>query len=194
MVNVYTLFNKILKFIHFNMLMLSTNGSYSEVFIKALEEYHIIDFILPFILGYAVSYTALSTTKILMKDDNDIIGKRLNVLTSFSLAIYFIKNKQIVEKIIISSVGIIGYIIIISLVLASCCFATGKDISQIHPFVRVILLLAFLAVIFPAYFEIFFLIAEKSISISLFEVTGGVFTIIIILLGIMGLFMHLVSK
>ena len=88
MVNVYTLFNKILKFIHFNMLMLSTNGSYSEVFIKTLEEFHIIDS-LSFIFGYAVSCTALSTTKIFMKDNNDTVGRILNA--SYCIIIIFHK-------------------------------------------------------------------------------------------------------
>lgn len=191
MVNICMVFEKILDN---NILMFGVSSPFREIFIETLEKYHLFDFLLPFMLGYVVSYTALSTTKIFMKDDNDVIGKRLNVLTSFSLAMYLTTNKQIVQGIISLSSSILLFILVLLSFLLVYCFASGEDVTKVPFYIRIPLLLALLAMIFPIYFGVFFPVAGESVSIAPFlKIIGDVLPVIVIL-GVIILFIYYISK
>ena len=188
-------FDKILRYINLNSVIeLSTNKPFREIFLGTLEKYHLYDFILPFMLGYVVTYTALNTTKIFLKDDNDTVGKRLNVLTAFSLAVYLTTNKQIVQGIITLSSSIMLFILAILAFLIVYSFASEKDVTKIPFYIRVPLLIALLAIVFPIYFGVFFPIVGESISIAPFLKTIGDALPVIVILGVMILFIYYISK
>jgi len=66
-----------------------------DIFSSYLEQYGFFSFILPFLLIFSLIFLLLEITNMFKRDENDIVGRRLNVLFSFGFALTAISNPDL---------------------------------------------------------------------------------------------------
>ncbi len=70
--------------------------SIRSTFMSYLNQYGFFSFILPFLLVFSLIYLLLEITGIFKTDENDIVGRKVNILFSFGFALTTLSNKDIV--------------------------------------------------------------------------------------------------
>ena len=73
------------------------NINITSTFYSTLTHYGLFDIILPFLLIFSLIYMILELSGLLEIDNNDVIGRRLNALFSFSFALLAMANKSLIS-------------------------------------------------------------------------------------------------
>jgi len=95
-----------------------------DIFFSYLEQYGFFSFILPFLLIFSIIFLLLEITNVFKRDENDIIGRRINVVFSFGFALTSISNTEVISWLFYlipnASIWILGiFLFILALGIAS---------------------------------------------------------------------------
>ncbi|RIB35091.1 MAG: hypothetical protein BXU00_03340 [Candidatus Nanoclepta minutus] len=95
-----------------------------ESFISYLEQYGFFSFILPFLLIFSLIFLLLEVTNVFKRNENDIIGRRINIAFSFGFALTAISNIDMVKWLVYlipnASIWILGiFLFILALGIAT---------------------------------------------------------------------------
>lgn len=68
-----------------------------ESFMSYLEQYGFFSFILPFLLIFSLIFLLLEITNVFKRSENDVIGRRVNIVFSFGFALTAIGNPDLMN-------------------------------------------------------------------------------------------------
>jgi len=95
-----------------------------NTFMSYLEQYGFFSFILPFLLIFSLTFLLLEITNVFKRSEDDLVGRRIDIVFSFGFAITSIGNVDLVKWLIYlipnASIWVLGvFLFILALGIAS---------------------------------------------------------------------------
>jgi len=95
-----------------------------DTFVSYLEQYGFFSFILPFLLIFSLIFLLLEITNVFKRDENDLVGRRINIIFSFGFALTSIGNVDLTRWLMYlipnASIWVLGvFLFILALGIAS---------------------------------------------------------------------------